>query len=355
MRAAVFLVVGLAVVVPAGEAWPCGGMECQDAALVGDGTVPSNVAALVWTPRRRFAADPGVVLTASVALVASDGERVPVRFLSPLGYGWAIAPETPLREGIAYELDNPNFCGSESLPSLGLVTVGPSAPLPAALGTLAVGTATVSPIELAAGAPCVSRTRSAHAAIQLQLAADALPWRDVLVFETWVDGQPWRPQRYANRVIGTGESWEGRGRDLVYGACPSMFFVDQPGLALHQDHTVVMRASLPGTAVVLETPPVTVRLSCGEPARDAGVADVGATEPDATAGDLDATAPDAPSSEPPARPDASAPDAGAAPDALATATPGEGDGCTCVAAADRGWATGLLLGVALLLLRRRAA
>lgn len=334
----VAVAVGLSLLLPALEARPCSAPVCQDSDLVGRGTVPLNTAALVWTPYQPFIGDPGTITTSSVSLVASDGERVPVRLGAAIPdayYAWEIAPERALREGITYQLEQPSFCGASSAPpSLGPIVVGPAAPLPTTLGALTVETATVGWLDIPHGASCATAAMSAHAGIELALSAEALPWRDALVFETYVDGQRWKPQRYTNRRVPAGESWSGRGRDRVYGVCPSTSFFDQRGVPLDVPHTVVMRATLPGTAVALETAPVTVMLSCTPPSPsiDAGVVDTGLADAAATSpGDADA---------------------GAAPDALPVVVE-TGDGCTCFAAAERASATWLVLGLALVVLRRR--
>lgn len=295
--------------------------------MVGEGTVPANLTALVWAPYQTFQGDLDVAGSSSVSWVASDGERVPFRLelRDTFIRAWVLLPERPLREGITYHLEQPSFCeGLPTHPRTSLpVRVVAAAPLPTTLGTLTVGTATVSVVELSHENLCSTLVLGANARVELDLSTDALPWRDAFMFETYVDGQYWAPRAQLNHWVPAGRSWVGRGSDRIYGLCPSTTH-ERPGLTLGVPHTVTMRATIPGTDVVVETAPVTVTLSCPGPGLDAGLADVGSA------------------------------DAGSSADASSFAS-GSSEGCTCWVVSERSTAAWLVLGLVLVSARRRSS
>jgi hypothetical protein len=143
--------------------------------------------------------------------------------------------------------------------------VGPSAPLPTRLGTLRASAVALSALEVTANASCSAKVDAAQAALDLEIAGDAAPWRDVLQFETWVDGIRWSPQHSSVETLAPGTSWRGRGVDVVYRICrvseADRQNVYNDGLAAGT-HVVEMRARLPGTTMELRSDTVTVELAC---------------------------------------------------------------------------------------------
>jgi hypothetical protein len=194
--------------------------------------------------------------------------------------GFALVPDQPLVAGTSYLLTDHNVCGDEDDGPFQLdgptamFQVGPAAPLPTQLGSLHASAVAVASLQVSANASCDANVDAARATIELDFAAEAAPWRDVLQFETWVDGKPWTPSHSSveSRVPGT--SWVGRGSDIVYRVCHVSDF-DRPnvyndGLA-PGPHVVEMRAHLPGTAIEVRSDSVTVELACAADApADAG-------------------------------------------------------------------------------------
>lgn len=82
------------------------------------------------------------------------------------------------------------------------------------------------------------------------------------MYETRVDGSAWRLHRAAPLPREEGSSYLGRGREILFAKRPGvMSYVDIQGLSAGR-HTVVIRASLAGTNVTLETRPVEIDLNC---------------------------------------------------------------------------------------------
>jgi hypothetical protein len=113
--------------------------------------------------------------------------------------------------------------------------IGASTPLPSAFGTLRAEAATTHPIW-----PTDDRCEATDVCgieVEADLHVDTAPWVHALVFETLVDGRPWRPDAEVEH-----------GTQVVFGS---------------GTHSVTMRASLPGTDIVLESDPVMIDVRCG--------------------------------------------------------------------------------------------
>jgi hypothetical protein len=189
-----------------------------------------------------------------------------------------FVPET-LIVGETYRFDDGFDCYGRTI--AGLVTVSPSAPLPTTLGTLQL-----SPLEvgdllvLTTAGSCSDTITAAQVRAVLHPSADAEPWLGAFLFETLVDGQAWTPSHSLVSSAVAGGSWEGRGKDLFYRRCSASTMLWQ-GLAAGP-HQAVLRATLPGSSVVLETAPVSFVLSCdgdaGVSPTDGGLADANPAE-----------------------------------------------------------------------------
>jgi MYXO-CTERM domain-containing protein len=107
---------------------------------------------------------------------------------------------------------------------------------------------------------------------EVKLSADAAPWRDALIYETWVDGEPYRSPTQSLGLPGLyGGSYLGRAKELFY------YDYDDPdltgGTALTRgEHRVTNKATLAGTDVALATEEQTFTLDCEHgTTRDGGV------------------------------------------------------------------------------------
>lgn len=213
-------------------------------------TVPSNIPALYWQPLHGV--QDGGNDIGQVTLVSSADLQTPLPFTSSPVAGsdaYLIVPTQPLVEGTTYTLGDANTClAAPEYPAAptSVFLVGPSAPMPSTLGAVTVTGAGVAALDVpTASGSCTSPVQADRAMLSLELSADALPWRDALHIETLVDGQPWDS------------------RTLVYHACQSDDPLAATGVAAGS-HEVSMRATLPGTDIVLATAAVTFTPDCSD-------------------------------------------------------------------------------------------
>lgn len=267
MRLIPILVVAVAAVAVPDPADACS-LTCWDGYFTpGDGaTVPANIPALHWRPRTELgepSPDPGKV---TLAMTASPGVALGLTPMKLSNGDYLLVPDQPLVAGTSYRLRDDNTCFGSAGPSV-IFTAGPAAPLPTApLGTLRAVEGRVAELEVStSGGSCSSTIDADQVTIELDLEPTVSPWHTALHFETLVDGQPWRPQTSLNHRSAPGASWRGRGVDLVYELCRSDDQAVNTGLAPGM-HEVSMRATLPGSSIVMETPAVAVELACpGDP------------------------------------------------------------------------------------------
>lgn len=270
----------------------CGGFPCDpDQFVPRAGEVPANLDSIAWWPGRDWlgsvAADGGAftpVMTevgdlrfecgpdgGSTRSVSVGVDRV------GLGLNWRIKPNEALSAGDVCKLSSTTVsCDlrGESEESIskpppdyddgflsGEATfkVVEPAPLPAALGRVEVKPAAIESIELSAGSACSEIVAACVIQFKLELAAEALAWRDTLVYSTWVDEKQWSILRSAPVPSEAGGQYLGRGRDLIYAKQKDS---GQSGLSIGR-HSIVIRASVANTDTRLETAPVTVDLDCG--------------------------------------------------------------------------------------------
>jgi MYXO-CTERM domain-containing protein len=287
----------------------CGGLHCRpDQFVPRGGKLPANLPAVAWWPGRDYSdaasgTDGG---TSPVATTASDlrfecaanggptrgidfdvemGDRMGrIRLRAPLAPGDTCTLSSKvvtcdLREAIEYLIQWPTPGYDLSfLSGRATFEVGPTAPLPAALGSLRTTQAAIESLEIPEDESCSQRFESCIVRVELELADDAQPWHDAFVYETRVDGKSWQVGRSAPLPVEQGGSYVGRARDLVYTLSPR----DQHrGNALANGrHTVEMRASLPGTTLAFATEPVEIDLDCGFEVGDAGARDAGGSSSD---------------------------------------------------------------------------
>ena len=224
-------------------------------------SVPANLPALHWRPRTGFGGAPPDPALVTLATTMDPGVALGLTPTVLPDGDYVLVPDQPLVAGTSYILRDHNVCDGEDGPSA-VFTVGPAAPLPASLGTLRATARGVAALEVETdGGSCSSQIDADQATIDLDLAPEVAPWRDVLHFETRVDDKPWHPQTSIIRRDAPGTSWRGRGVDLVYRTCRT----DDPLVSSALDagaHVVAMRATLPGSTAVVSSTSVVVELAC---------------------------------------------------------------------------------------------
>jgi len=132
---------------------------------------------------------------------------------------------------------------------------------PAGPVALKIGEPITGALGIAAGGSCAKIVNAAQLPVEMDLPEAMRPFRDHLYFETIIDGTDhWSPSTSLCSPIVPGASWRGKGVDLLFRAC------DETGGLSAGRHTVEMRASLPGTNVLVVTSKVEVELRCPEEA-----------------------------------------------------------------------------------------
>jgi len=271
----------------------CGGFPCApDQFIPRAGEVPVNLDSIAWWPGTdwtgaapvdggpgtpvmtevgdlRFECGPDGGSTRSVSVSV---ERV------RLGLDWRIKPNETLSVGDVCKLSSKTVScdlrgeAGESilkpppdyddgfLSGEATFKVVDSAPLPAALGRIAAKPAAFESIEISdSGGACSVSGAACVIQFEIELADEALPWRDTLVYSTWVDEKEWSIKRSAPVPHETGGLYLGRGRDLIYAMQKNL---GQSGLSIGR-HSIVIRASVGNTDLHLETDPIRVNLDCG--------------------------------------------------------------------------------------------
>ncbi|MEQ9074716.1 MAG: hypothetical protein RLP09_12735 [Sandaracinaceae bacterium] len=185
--------------------------------------------------------------------------------------GELLVPAAGFVEGATYQVRAVRACVTQEVDFV----VGPEAPLPEALGlgrVIETGRASM-PIPAYDGS-CYSGVDAAYADVWVEPGAELEGWHDAVIWETFVDGERYAPRGTINAGGGAytvpsdvqydeRHSWWGPATDRVYAACgevPEGAVSEGVGEGVH---TVVLRASIPGTDVVVESNPITVELLCG--------------------------------------------------------------------------------------------
>ncbi len=234
--------------------------------LPSSGEVPASLPGFLWDPQ----ADPAHEVDPTqieLVQVTAAGETPVAVTATPLENSGLhlVTPAAPLLPDADYRLRAKQFCSGEApveWPTQAIVHTTSAAPLPTALGelkTFNVGEHMLNVVTTNGG--CFATVFLMSRRVEIALSEEASPWKNVLVYETLVDGQPWRPSRSMTDIVPLGGSWQGRGRDLVFTTCNEDDEAFFPGLTEGM-HTLQMRATIPGTDVALETEPVGFELAC---------------------------------------------------------------------------------------------
>ncbi len=251
-----------------GRAAACEPMPCLEGYVVpSSGTLPASFGKILWAPTRDLAGGPEADRSA-VHLFRSNGAReegVPVSFEDGPDGATFIRPTGGFVVGASYRLEAPQTCIAGSSRTLhASFTVTANAPPPRTLGTMRADFGRGALTVATASGSCATSVEAAWADVTLAPSPEAAPFRDVLLYETLVDGTPFHASASLGTIAPPGSSWVGRGIDRIFTRChtdnPAAFVGLTAGT-----HRVSMRARLPGDSVVIESGPVTVELSCTAP------------------------------------------------------------------------------------------
>lgn len=265
-RLAFALPLALAALAPE-SAEACSAPSCWAGAFVpGDGaTLPANVPGFLWRPMTDYQS-PGGGDPANVTLVDTAAPAVQIVLTAtPIAGGlYVLAPTQPLVAGKTYKLVDATACTSFPMAPLETTfTTVAAAPMPASLGVTSATDTGIGSLSVAtASGTCSAQVLADRVDIGLALSADAMPWRDLLVYTTSLDGAPWSPSGAINFQHAPGGSWTGRGTDRVYRVCDNSM---DPSTSLGADagaHAVLLRATLPNTPLDLAATPASFTLSC---------------------------------------------------------------------------------------------
>jgi hypothetical protein len=257
---------GSLFVAHAGTALACEPSPCAGGVFIsGELTIPPNAPGVPFWPASGMVTEPvrierqdGAAWTKVATELAADVERSLLLVAAPKG-------KRPWTPGKTYRL-SPNAPCPYQKPWAGrkgalLVTVAateatlPTArslvlkASPAARGTLRVMTWHGS---------CSRDVVATSVDVVAELPAEALPWADLLVWTTEVDGRVWHPSDSLPDAVPPGLSWTGRGQDRVYTVCDE----DAESGVKPGRHVVVMSARVAGTNVVLASKALAIDLVC---------------------------------------------------------------------------------------------
>lgn len=234
--------------------------------LPGDTTnLPANAPGFLWRPMSSTSGGPAIdPANVTIYIEGADPTATLPFTATPLDGGdYLLVPAQPLVEGTTYLLVDATECWDGSTGPMAAITAGAPAPLPQALGALVVFNPQVDTLTVAtASGTCDTDVTAAMVSVQLAPSTDAVPWLDVLELDTLVDGQPWHALRTENGSIPPGESWAGRGWDVIYSVCES----SDPNVShgtTEGRHTVTMRATIPGADGVIVATSDPFELDCG--------------------------------------------------------------------------------------------
>jgi hypothetical protein len=233
--------------------------------------VPANVPGFYWRPvSDHSSSTPPDPSKLKLSTGAAPSTPLPIT-TTALGNGaYLIVPQQALTPQ-TYFLADESMCASTGLagPSVSF-TVTAAAPMPTYLGELQAEPSTLGALDVATpSGSCSAQVTARQVAISLAITYESIAWRDVLMFETVVDGEIWRAASTINTQVAPGSSWQGRATDLLYRTCESDDPSAQQGLAAGP-HQVVMRARLPGGDVIASSDSITVELYCPGEGGDGG-------------------------------------------------------------------------------------
>ncbi|MFU8805041.1 MAG: hypothetical protein ACNA8W_14605 [Bradymonadaceae bacterium] len=237
------------------------------------GTVPANVNGAVWKPT--YFADAQAMDEGDIRLIhVGTGDEISFNLIANSTQEMFWLEFHDLEAGEEYRFEAPWSCEPEGSPSEWTFEVGPAAPFPTDTLSLSASEPVRENLRLFAGAQCYADVHSVYVDVELAIPAELEPWRDALIFETLVDGNPWRvtpfdASIYSLTAIPPGETWQGRGKDRIYAVCETSDGIPQE-MGQEGTFTVSMRAWIPGRTAVLVSNEVEIELRCEESAENSG-------------------------------------------------------------------------------------
>ena len=224
--------------------------------LPGSGQVPANVVAIKWWPYYKSWLAPIVDESNVTILQVSGSEELPVPFTIEDNDDrtYLLRLDEDLVPGSEYILRCDDQYREEEPIETRFTAYAPAA-LPSEIGTLQVSDPRIEVITVATiSGSCDTDITAAVVDIELQHADSAIPWINVLDYETLVDGERWAASASlaGSPDWAPGGSWMGRGGDRIYVLCAADDSGAQPGVE-EGDHTVQMEATMPGRDEVLRT------------------------------------------------------------------------------------------------------
>lgn len=294
--------------------WVCGGVSmassavaalpppCLPAKVVPSGvaSIPANLPGFGYTALKGKQED----LTLTALSGPSAGQVVPLTVGPVEGGLLKVVPASPLTEGTTYQFTFNSYCSYSAYPAPpAMFTVVPAAPLPTQIGTLTTGPS-FSLKDYGTTKLTMSSTYS--------LAAEMKPWVRVFELNVVFDG----------KMIETDAQFNGSS-DTVQLAATAWCDAASAGLS---KHTVSLRARLPFTTP-LETPATELAFEC--PAPDIRTPPNNPPVPPSQARGAEVQSPAA--------------------QPVSTTT----SGCAASPGAGSAWSAGALVGLALIIARRR--
>lgn len=265
---ACLFVAATALAVPVSSARACSGPPpCSEvSAYPGTASLPANVSG-IWIDRGWTSGD--FIVTSSLTLEPTDGPARAIPFTEvDVGPAVRLAFDETLPVGATLRYDATTDCEYANTASRSWTITEPVA-VPNALGTLELGEVDRSGIAPSSflSASCTALVPAATGRVALTDEASFAPWKDLVVYETIVDGTRWDPYVVLLDTyvpFSFGGSRVGRGVDEVFVHCDP----EERGRLAAGSHTVSMRAYLPN-GTVLESNAVEVELRCAS-ASEAG-------------------------------------------------------------------------------------
>lgn len=231
------------------------------------GLIPSNSPGLLWWGD--FEGINGTDQALPVRIASASGEPLPVEYelvsKDQARRLWLFRPRDGFKIRKSYVFNTRQVCQKFLGGEIGSkeqrisITVSDKAAVsPAGPVTLKIGEPITGALSIAAGVSCGESINAAQLPIEMVLPEAMTAFRDQLYFETIIDGtNRWSPSASICTIVLPGASWRGKGVDLLFSVCGDTPALALGGLAAGR-HTVEMRASLPGTAVLAATSKVEI-------------------------------------------------------------------------------------------------
>jgi hypothetical protein len=253
--------------------YACSGYSCaNDQFLPRGGSVPANISAIAWTPGH--SADATSTALPRFECAAADGSTHTVRFVAlpedkpdhlQLAESLTAGDHCVISSGVAdCAIDDPAYDAASHTNGKAEFDVVEASDVPGELGVIAVTGAQLGEVDVAADASCSERIEACRVDASLDWNAATLPWKDALVFETFVDGERYATSRNLAIPDELGGLYSGRDHDVVFALLGDVPDNARVGRKLEAgEHSLVIKAHLPGSAQTLATPAVTIVLRCG--------------------------------------------------------------------------------------------